>query len=76
MPSSPKKPKRGQPLSARETEILLLICDGLIVKQIGAALNISPKTVEFHKHELFDKLGLRSTAELVRYAVRRGLIEP
>jgi hypothetical protein len=43
---------------------------------MAGALNLSPKTVEFHKKKLFDKLGVRSTAHLVRYAVRNGLIEP
>src|SRR5206468_3223621 len=61
-------------LSPRQTEVLLMICDGFVSKEIAQMLGISPKTVEFHKANLFEKTGMRSTALLVRYAIRNGLI--
>jgi DNA-binding NarL/FixJ family response regulator len=63
-------------LSSREREVLLLIAEGLSAKEIGAQLKISTKTVEAHRTSLMRKLGVRKATELVRYALRHGLIEP
>ena len=63
-------------LSKRELQVLLLICDGLTGKEIAQRLGISPKTVEFHRAGICKRLGLKTTAHLVRYAIRMGLIEP
>lgn len=63
-------------LSRREREVLGLITDGLTAKQMGERLDISPKTVEAHRTSLMRKLGLRKATELVRYALRRGLVIP
>ena len=63
-------------LSARELQVLHLICDGLTGKEIAQRLGISPKTVEFHRADVYKRLGVKSTAHLVRYAIRMGLIEP
>ena len=70
--------KGGEPftqLSAREREVLRLIAEGLSAKEIATDLNISTKTVEAHRTSLMRKLGVRKATELVRYAVRHGLIE-
>ena len=64
------------PLTDREKEVLLLICEGMSSKEIATRLFISPKTVEYHRAHISDALGIRTTARLVRYAVRTGLIEP
>jgi DNA-binding NarL/FixJ family response regulator len=61
-------------LSARERQILQLTAEGKSRKGIAYALGISEKTVAFHKDNLKRKLGLRSTAELTRYALDEGLI--
>jgi DNA-binding NarL/FixJ family response regulator len=61
-------------LTGREREVLQLLAEGRIVKEIAAILNVSPRTVEFHKNNLVAKTGLRTTAELARYAVRQGLV--
>ena len=61
-------------LTARQREVLQLIAEGKQGKQIATLLNISPKTVEFHKAGLMDCLGLRTTAELTRYAVAHGIV--
>lgn len=61
-------------LSEREREVLVLSAQGLTSGEIGERLVISPRTVESHRANLMRKLGLRTIADLVRYAVRRGLI--
>ncbi len=64
----------GATLSAREREVLKLIASGLSSKAIARTLNISPKTVETYRNRLMSKLDLHSVAELVRYALRVGLL--
>ncbi len=61
-------------LSDREKEILLLICDQLTTKEIANKLFISEKTVENHRGRMMEKLGVRNTVGLVRYAYEHGLI--
>ncbi|WP_079044710.1 MULTISPECIES: response regulator transcription factor [unclassified Streptomyces] len=73
--------EQGRPLPAkavteREEEILKLVAEGHSSKEIGDLLVISPKTVERHRANLLQKLGLRDRLELTRYAIRVGLIEP
>lgn len=63
-------------LSGREREVLHLIAEGFSAKEIASDLKISNKTVEAHRTSLMRKLGVRKATELVRYAVRHGLIEP
>lgn len=62
-------------LSNREFEIFRLLAEGRAVAEIAENLNLSPKTVSNHRSNLMDKLGLKSTAELVLYAVRQGVVE-
>ena len=62
------------PLTARQREVLQLIAEGKSAKEIAHVLAISPKTVEFHKAGIMDVLGLRTTAELTRYAMERGIV--
>ncbi|MGH9590183.1 MAG: response regulator [Terracidiphilus sp.] len=64
----------GAELTPRQREVLQLVAEGKSTKEISAALNISVKTVEFHRNNLMDELGVRSIAELTRYAVSRGII--
>jgi DNA-binding NarL/FixJ family response regulator len=66
----------SDPLSPRETEIVKLIAEGHTGRQIAEALVISEKTVERHRSNILEKLGMRDRVELTRYAIRRGLIEP
>ena len=61
-------------LTPRQRQILLLIAEGLTAKEIATRTKLSPKTIEFHKAALYDRIGMRSTAGLVRYALRQGLI--
>ncbi|MFP5363488.1 MAG: response regulator [Thermoleophilia bacterium] len=64
------------PLSPRETEVVKLIAEGLTGRAIGELLHISEKTVERHRSNVFEKLGLNDRVALTRYAIRRGLVEP
>ena len=57
------------PLTPRQREVLQLIAEGKSTKEIAAALNISMKTVEFHRASLTEVLGLHSVADLTRYAL-------
>lgn len=63
-------------LTPRELEVLKLIAEARTSKQISEALFISIKTVERHRQNILDKLGMRDRVELTRYAIRRGLIQP
>ena len=67
---------RVKPLSGREREVLQLIAEGKTTKEIAGILGVSPKTVETHRMRLMDKLDIHETAGLVRYAIRRGVIQP
>jgi DNA-binding NarL/FixJ family response regulator len=64
------------PLSPREQEVVKLIAEGLSGREIAEQLHISPRTVERHRANLLEKLGLQDRVEVTRYAIRRGLIEP
>ena len=61
-------------LTDREREILKLVVEGYKTQQIAEMLTITPKTVEGHKTSLMNKLGIHNTIELVKYALRRGII--
>jgi DNA-binding NarL/FixJ family response regulator len=61
-------------LTSREREILQLLAEGKTNKEVASALNISPYTVETHRSHILQKLNLHNSAELVLYAVRKGII--
>jgi DNA-binding NarL/FixJ family response regulator len=63
-------------LTPREEEIVKLVAEAHTTKQIAAILHLSEKTVENHRANAMRKLGMRDRVELVRYAIRRGLIDP
>ncbi len=71
-----KSERPGDPLSARERQVLQLIAEGKSTKEVAALLGISVKTAESHRTRLMQKLDIHETASLVRYAVRRGIVEP
>jgi two-component system, NarL family, response regulator NreC len=66
---------RYDALSEREREVLQLVAEGKSSKEIADVLSISPATVETHRTHLLQKLGLRNTAEVVRFAARRGIVQ-
>ena len=62
-------------LSQRERQVLELVAEGLTSPQIGEQLGISPKTVARHRERIMNKLNLHSCSELVKFAIRTGLID-
>jgi DNA-binding NarL/FixJ family response regulator len=70
-----ESPGRG-PLTAREAEIVKLIAEGRSSQEIAEVLVISPNTVERHRANILEKLGLHDRVALTRYAIREGLVEP
>jgi DNA-binding NarL/FixJ family response regulator len=74
--------KRGHPeklepnLTSRQREVLQLIAEGKSPKEIAAILNVSPRTVEFHKYRIMETVGAKTIAELTRYAVAHGIVQP
>ena len=65
-----------EPLTPRERQVLQLIAEGKTTKEAAAVLDVSVKTAETHRTNLMVKLDIHSTAGLVRYAIRRGLLQP
>ncbi len=63
-------------LTARQREVLKLVAGGKSTKEIAYALNLSVKTVETHRAQIMERLGIRDVAGLVRYALRTGLVPP
>jgi DNA-binding NarL/FixJ family response regulator len=70
----PSSPRNG-PLTSREQEVLQLVAEGQLNKQIAGALSISVKTVEKHRQQLMNKLNIHDIAGLTRYAMARGVVE-
>ena len=68
------RPVGGRPLTTRQREVVSLIAEGRTMKEVAAALGLSPRTVETHKYQVMQLLGLQTTADLVRYAIEHGLI--
>ena len=66
--------KLAPELTPRQKEVLQLIAEGKAPKEIGAILNLSPRTVEFHKYRIMETIGARTIAELTRYAVAHGIV--
>jgi DNA-binding NarL/FixJ family response regulator len=64
----------SEPLSSREKEILKLIADGKSNKEIAELLSVSVRTIESHRASILDKLSLKSTADIVKYAIRKGYV--
>ena len=63
-------------LSSRQREVLQLLAEGHSAKEIASILNISTKTVEYHKYRMMEDLGAKTTADLIRFAVKQGIEGP
>ena len=68
-----RQPDKAWQLTQRQREVLQLLAEGCSAKEISNIMNISPRTVEFHKYTLMSKLNLKSTAALIQYAIKHGL---
>ena len=69
-------PQQRVELTERQQTVLILICEGLTAKDLAARLNISDKTVEFHRRRLLTVFSVKNAVQLVRTAIRHGLIAP
>ena len=67
---------RQDPLTPRESEVVKLIGEGHTSREIADTLVISEKTVERHRANILEKLGMRDRVDITKYAIRRGLMEP
>ncbi len=63
-------------LTPRQREVLRLLAAGLTAKEIGRKLDVSPRTVEFHKYQMMEALGAKGSAELIHFAIRHGIADP
>jgi len=66
--------REGDPLTQRQRQVLKLVAQGMTMKEVADALTLSRRTVESHKYEMMEVLGVHSTAELVHYAIRKGVV--
>jgi DNA-binding NarL/FixJ family response regulator len=62
-------------LTPRQRQVLKLLAEGRSAKEIGGALDISPRTVEFHKYQMMEALGLYNSADLIHFAIKNGIVE-
>lgn len=69
-----KMVEEEEKLTDRQREVLQLLAEGKVMKEIGSVLNMTTRTVAFHKYRIMEVLGARSNAELVRYAVRNHMV--
>jgi DNA-binding CsgD family transcriptional regulator len=61
-------------LTARQLQVLALLASGRSMKEVAALLHVTPRTVAFHKYRMMEQLHVESTAELVQFAVRHGVV--
>jgi DNA-binding NarL/FixJ family response regulator len=61
-------------LTLRQREVLQLLAEGSTMKQVAAALNITPRTVAFHKYQIMEDLDIKTNSELIQYAIKHGLV--
>ena len=71
---SPKRNDALTKLSSRQREVLQLLAEGKVAKEVAKILKISSRTVEFHKYKMMEALGIKSSAELVQYAIKHGIV--
>jgi DNA-binding NarL/FixJ family response regulator len=64
----------GVKLTGRQKEILQLLTEGNSAKEIAARLNLSPRTIEFHKYNMMAEWNLKTSADLIRFAIKNGLV--
>ena len=67
--------KNEHALTPREIEIIQYLCDGYSAKEVGDKLSLSFRTIETHRNNIMGKLGFNNTAELIKYAVKQGIVE-
>jgi DNA-binding NarL/FixJ family response regulator len=71
----PQATKRTRKLTERQREVLQLIAEGHSMKQIADILNVTPRTIAFHKYRMMEELGVNNTAELIQFAIKQSIVE-
>lgn len=66
--------KPGHELTSRQIEVLQLLAEGRTMKEVGSVLSLTPRTVAFHKYRIMEQLKVKSTAELIQYAVKHHIV--
>jgi DNA-binding NarL/FixJ family response regulator len=66
--------KPSNELTSRQREVLQLLAEGRSMKEVASVLNLTPRTVAFHKYRMMDQLNVKSTAELIQYAVKHHIV--
>ncbi len=69
----PQRDKASNRLTTRQREVLQLVAEGHSMKEIGAVLDITPRTVAYHKYAMMKELGLKTSAELIQFAIKHGI---
>jgi DNA-binding NarL/FixJ family response regulator len=69
-----KKLKEQPQLTQRQREVLQLLAEGRSTREIATVLQISPRTVEFHKYRIMEDLGIKTVADLIKYAINKGIV--
>ena len=72
MQTNSRKP--GHELTSRQREVLQLLAEGRSMKEVASVLNLTPRTVAFHKYRMMEQLKVKSTAELIQYAVKHHIV--
>ena len=70
----PKRGRASRKLTPRQREVLQLLAEGRSMKEAAAILNVTPRTVAFHKYRMMSELRLKTNAELIQFAIKRGLV--
>ena len=70
----PEEPKEGHELSSRQREVLQLLAEGRTMKEIADILKITARTVAFHKYSMMEELGIKTTAGLIQFAIKKRIV--
>jgi DNA-binding NarL/FixJ family response regulator len=72
--NNPRPAKRAKTLTPRQREVVLLLAEGKSMKQVASVLNVTPRTVAFHKYRVMQELNLETTADLIQFAIKSRIL--
>jgi DNA-binding NarL/FixJ family response regulator len=73
---NPRPRQRAKVLTPRQREVVLLLAEGKSMKQVASVLNVTPRTVAFHKYRVMQELNLETTADLIQFAIKSRILIP
>jgi DNA-binding NarL/FixJ family response regulator len=74
--NNPRPRQRAKVLTPRQREVVLLLAEGKSMKQVASVLNVTPRTVAFHKYRVMQELNLETTADLIQFAIKSRILIP